>query len=188
MVSKNEQEYRMQGTIELIERYLPLGKWNFRESSRYFDNKIYPIVIYDSQICRIEIFHHVIGRRSEKLIVVQYGSLEVPDKADSLRVNHKNNYHLYWHSIRFPLYFLDGLSPRKAYHEKDPIFIKEFKQSEVAREINYSAKKSLAMHAAIWESYGSRLFTLFDTSNTSLWRQYSTFIREYWKVLLSPNP
>ena len=182
-----EKAYRMREAIELIKRYLPLGKWGFTESSQSFYNKKHPKITYASEKCRIQLHHNTSGRQEDHIMIIEYGRLDTPDQAGSLRVVHLDNFHLFWHSVRLPLYFLDGLSPHEAELEKYPHFIQEFKQSKTAREINYWPEENLAKHAAIWEAYGPQLFDLFDSRNESLWKRYSEFVREYRKAPFSPN-
>jgi len=186
MSSNDLATYHMQEAINLIERLLPLDKWNFRQSIRFFADRTHPIVIYNSEKCRIKALYEASSRYADHKITVHYGRLEVADNADSLRWKFRENYHLYWHSVSFPLQFLDGLSPRQAIVEKEPRLIKEFEQSELAKEIKYEPEKILIMHAKIWDTYGQQIFDIFDVRNTSLWEQYSAFVREFWEALSRP--
>ena len=188
MISKDEQEYRMQETIALIERYLPLNKWNYKEDSRYFYNGKYPNVIYVSAVCGVKFYSNAFGERTlDHLMLIYYGTLGVPDQADSVRVGHFDNHHLLWHSAHYPLHFFEGLSAKDAYRKKEPDFVKDFNKSKAGQKHKYHPEKNLAMNAAIWETYGLQLFNLFSMTDKSLWKQYSTFIKEYWEVLRSPN-
>ena len=174
--------YRMQEAIKLVERLLPLKKWGFKQSTQLFYN-IHPIVIYVSKSCRIRAMYSASSRRIEDSISIHYGKLEVPDLAQIVLENDPENYHLLWHSVRLPLYFLDGLSPQEARNAKDPSLIKEFEQSDLVRDIQYQPEKDLALHATIWETYGQKLFGIFDGGSKTLWERYSSFVSEYWKTL-----
>lgn len=175
---KTDTQDQMNNAIELIERYLPLSKWNFKESIRFFDNKIFPTIIYDSEKCRIRIYLDVQARHGNHNLVIHYGTLEVPDNAKVLLVADQSDYHQLWHSIFSALPFLDGLSPQEAITEKHPRFIREFEESEIAKKISYEPEKTLVKHAAIWDTYGLKFFELFDNRLTSQWEKYSAFIRE----------
>ena len=196
---KVENDHHMFELIELIDRLLPLTQWDFRMSAHYiyYSNKWdyvlnaqnyhglgYPIVFYDSEKCRIKVEYAWSSRDYERTIHIQYGRLEVPDTANTLLANtNQDNYQLYWHSVRAPLYFLDGLSPHEARNAKDPRLIKEFEQSNVAQGIKSESEKDILLHAIIWETYGQRLFDIFDARNKGLWERYSTFVQGFWKAL-----
>jgi hypothetical protein len=186
MSSSDEKAYRMQEAIKLVERLLPLKKWNFKESARFFYN-VQPIVIYDSERCSIRVMYSATSRYTENMMVVHYGRLEVPDNASILLSQAQDkDYHLLWHSVYYALDFLDGISPQEAKAAKAPRFVREFEQSDVAKNIKYEPEKTLIMHATIWETYGQQLFDIFDTRNQDLWEQYSAFVREFWKTLPQP--
>ena len=163
---KKNSQANMNKAIEIIERCLPLNKLKFKESSRFFNNKIFPTVIYDSDTCRIRFFDDGKDRYGDHHIFVHYGRLEVPDDAIVLVGKDAENFHLYWHSVRIPLWFLDGKSPLEAVNEKDPRFMKEYKQSELAKRFE-TPERSLGMHAAIWETYGRQFFDIFDTNKSN---------------------
>lgn len=197
-----ENDHHMFELIELIDRFLPLNQRDFKMSAQYINylnydsnywNSVwsaqnyqglgYPIIFYDSEKCRIRVFYEVAGRRDDHTIMIHYGRPEVPDTANILLTNtNQENYHLYWHSVRPLLYFLDGLLPQEAKNAKHPRLIMEFEQSDLAKGTRYEPEKNLLLHATIWESYGQRLFDVFDNRNKDLWEQYSTFVQEYWKV------
>jgi len=117
-------------------------------------------------------------------IVIHYGRLEVGDSAHTfLGRGQTEDYHRFWHSVRGPLYFLDGLSPHEAKNVKHPRFIIEFGQSDIAKKIKFEPEKDLVMYAKIWETYGQQLFDIFDRSNRKLWQQYCLFEKEYWETI-----
>lgn len=197
-----ENDHHMFELIELIDRVLPLTQWNFRMSAHYiyYSNKRdtvltaqnyrglgYPTVFYDSDKCRIKVDYSWSPREYERSINVKYGRLEVPNIANTLLTDtSRENYQLYWHSVRNPLYFLDGLSPQEARNAKDPRLIKEFEQSDLGKGIRSEPEKDLLLHATIWKTYGQRLFDIFDAHNEDLWERYTRFVQESWKALPQP--
>jgi hypothetical protein len=194
-----KNDHHMPELIDIIERFLPLNKWNFKTSAQYICysdkwNSVLiaqdyygsgdPFVLYDSEKCRIRLHCSWSSREYERSIEITYGRLGVPDDTDTLlRYTDQRNYHLYWHSVYLPLYFLDGLSPQEAKNAKHPLFIDEFEQSDMAKSIKHYLDRDLALDASIWETYGQRLFDIFDIRNKDLWEQYSAFVSEYWKTL-----
>ena len=174
----------MQETIDLVNRLLPLDDWHFKETARFFGNDIHPTLIYDSESCRIRISFTATDRRMDQGIILDYGKLDVPDHATILVGNAPiENYHLLWHSADYALYFLDGLSPREAKTAKIPRFVTEFRQSALAKTLDYQPEKDLVFHATMWEYYEQRLFDIFDDRDVDIWKHYCAFIREYWKAL-----
>jgi len=153
-------------------------------SSQNYHGPGYPIVFYDSEKCRIKVEYLWSPREYECSINIKYGRLGVPDIAKTLLANKdQESYHLHWHSVRSPLYFLDGLSPQEAKDAKHPRLIMEFEQSDLAKGIRSEPEKDILLEATIWETYGQRLFDIFDARNEDLWERYSTFISQYWKTL-----
>lgn len=194
-----ENDHHLFELIELIDRLLPLAQWNFKMSAHYIYysntwNSVlsaqnyrglgYPIVFYDSEQYRIKVEYLWSSREYERTINIKYGRLEVPDTASALLTGvNQENYHIYWHSVRNPLYFLDRLSPQEARNAKDPRLIREFEQSDLVQAIKSEPEKDLLLHTAIWKTCGQRLFDIFDARNKGLWERYSTFVQEYWKAL-----
>ena len=194
-----ENDHHMFELIELLDRLLPLTQWNFRMSAHYiyYSNKWnsvlntqnysglgYPIVFYDSEKCRIKVDYSWSPREYERMINIKYGRLEAPDTASTVLTGiSQENYHLYWHSVRLPIYFLDGLSPQEARSAQNPRSIQEFEQSNVAQGISSGPANDILLHATIWKTYDQRLFDIFDVHNKDLWAQYSTFVQAYWKAL-----
>ena len=174
----------MKENISLAERYLPLEKWNFKQASRFFANNIEPVVIYRSEKCIAKVsLMGPDGYGMDPWIAIHYGRLDVPDNAYvALGSALEKEYHRLWHSVRGPLYFLDELSPQEAKNARHPRFIIEFEQSDAVRKIKYEPERNLVVDAAIWETYGQRLFDIFDRRNRRLWKQYCMFEKEYWET------
>jgi hypothetical protein len=184
MSLNDEEASHMQEAINLIECFLPLKQWNFKQSAQFVTAKYVSAVIYDSESCRIKIrYESIPGRGYERYFSIHYGRLGARGGVLP-RGTKRENYHLYWHNIYYSLYFLDGLSPREANAQTEPRLIREFKQSELAKEMQNVPEKDLAMEAKIWESYGQQLFDIFDARNQDLWERYSAFVREYWDTFL----
>jgi hypothetical protein len=179
--------YRMQEATKLIARCLPLDKWGFRQSAKYFDNNTHPTLIYDSESCRLKILYEALGRYEDHTMLIHYGRLDVPDHASIIvYMSSPSDYHLLWHNVFYAIDFLDGLSPQEAKIQKPVRLVREFEQSDMSKEIKYDPEKILVFHRWIWESYGKRLFNLFDARQAGLWEGYSAFVREYWKTLARP--
>lgn len=195
-----KNDHHMSELINLIGHFLPLNKWNFRLSAQYIchsnkwnsieSSQNYhgggdPVIIYDSEKCRIQVYYSWSSREYERSINVSYGRLGIPDDARTLlRHTNQESYHLYWHSVYPPLYFLDGLSPQEAKNALHPRLVMEFEQSDLANGLMYE-EKSLLLHATIWETYGERLFDIFDVHNKGLWEQYCK--HSDWRPWLQPQ-
>jgi hypothetical protein len=195
--TRKKNDHHLPELIDLIERFLPLNKWGFRMSAQcvIYSGKLnsvliaenyyglgYPIVFYDSEKCRIQVEYAWSSREYERSIHIQYGRLETPDDAKTLLSNaQKTDYHILWHSVFCALDFLDGLSPQEAKKAKHPRLLSEFERSDVAKGIKSEPEKDALFHATIWETYGQRLFDIFDTQNKDLWEHYSMFVNEFFR-------
>jgi hypothetical protein len=116
--------------------------------------------------------------------MIHYGKLGVPDSATVLlRGAQERDYARLWHSVNYALYFIDGLSAQHAKNVRFPRFIDEFQKSDAFKAIDYQPKRNLVLHALIWETYGHHLFRIFDGRDEDLWKRYSAFIEQYWKVI-----
>lgn len=182
------KDSRMQEIITLVERYLPLNRWGFKQAVYFFYNKR-PIVIYASEKCRIRIDYLAYDPQYlDPNIVIFYGRSEVRDNADILpRHTQVNRYNRFWHGVHSPLYFLDGYSPRQAKAQEQPRLIREFDQSDVAWQIKYTPERDLVLYAKIWETYGQQLFDIFDNRNKDLWKRYCAFEKELWEAWPLPE-
>ena len=176
---ETEKQAHMKEILQLMTHYLPLSTWGFKESARFFHNNIYPTAIYDSQMCRMRVYLDTQSKNKDHNLVIYYGKLNISNNAELLLWNGQTNYHLLWHGAKLPLFFLDGLSPQEAIQEKQPRLIRQFEQSAATNKIEYPPQQKLMLNRAIWDTYGQRFFELFDNRNTSLWEQYSTFIKVY---------
>jgi hypothetical protein len=179
--------YRMQEATKLITRILPLQEWGFIPTAKYFDNNTHPTMIYDSESCRVKILYEALGRYEDHTMMVHYGRLDVPDKASIIVYGRlQSDYHLLWHNVFYAMDFLEGLTPQEAKTRKHTRLVPEFEQSDDARAIRYQPERDLVFHRKIWQTYGSRLFSVFDSRQKELWEQYSTFVKDYWRAMAQP--
>jgi hypothetical protein len=185
------------GRLEsLTEQCWSLQKWGFKRSARFggmpydtaypsedFHKIKYPVIIYDSEWCRIKIT--LDKERTHDDVHVFYGRSHAPDNEWLLTWRGEACY--CWHNtsaMLLALDFLDGTSAREAYQRHlQPIdFILNYLRSEYAKSIGGYEKRSLKFHAAIWEQYGLRLIQLLDLRHADLWEQYIIFLREYYRL------
>ena len=179
---------RLQSLTELVERFLPLQRWGFKQSVQFFgksEPRIFirpekwgmPIVIYDTESCRVKFLFDEEARDFQLLIY--YGRLHAPDDQWLMKWNGVDCY--CWHSnYHLVLKFLDGITPREAIEKTStrPEGLKEFKYV-LGQDIN---ELDLRIHAEGWEYYGNRLFELFDLRRPELWERYTRFIQEYYDL------
>lgn len=172
--------------LGLINQYIDLERWGFiRTYSRVIAN-VPPLVIYDSQWCRVRFIYDVAdyGDYRERTASVWYGRLHATNDGGYKSLNGQNT--KCWHVLYYyVLNFLDGLSSKEVVDGKgqDPRVIHEFERSglswvlpdeyRIARAI-----KKLRLHNKIWEHYGQRLFDVFDLRNPELWEKYVHFHNE----------
>ena len=179
--------YRMQEATKLIARVLPLTNWGFRQSAQYFDNHTHPTMIYDSESCRVKILYEAVGRYEDHSMMIHYGKLGISDHAGIIVFTSlPSQYPMLWHNVFYVVNFLDGLSPQEAKIQKHARLVHEFEKSNVSKEIKYEPEKDLVFHRWVWETYGQKLFSIFDVRQKELWEQYSAFVKDYWKLLTQP--
>jgi hypothetical protein len=185
MSLSDQEASQMQEAVSLIGRFLPLEKWNLKQTAQFVAAKYVSAVIYDSDKCRIIIYYEAVpSREYERNFSFYYGRLGLRDNAGELSIGTKlENIHLYWHGCYYPFYFLDGLSPRETKGETEPRLIREIKQSELVKGMLNVPEKELVMQAEIWKNHGQQLFNIFDARNEDLWERYCAFLREFWKEL-----
>jgi len=177
-----------QGLLETIIENLSLAQWNFHLNHTNFVNINNLVAIYDSVYCRISFVFSLQQTPRHDELVISYGRSHAQNEEPYMNWRGKNN--RCWHNILIPLRFLDGLSPSDAVHQsktknQSPVFIEKFRKSELGVRLfnEYPPKASIAMHSAIWQHYGQKLFALFDLRNPKLWDEYEAFVKEYYKLL-----
>jgi hypothetical protein len=192
-----EKHENMQCLLERIEYAIPLGKWGFVQSEKFFVNGIprfrsfkiedrYPAIIYNSTKCRVFFTLDYSGKGRSYAAFIYYGRLHAPK--DSAVLNWNNESYYCWHSIEdFTLSFLDGLSPSEAINKRTNPFTElvdyfDFENSGTA-DIQYPLK----LHAAIWAKYGNKLFDLFDLNSIEIWSQYTEYIKQIYSLRGSVN-
>jgi len=191
-----ETQQKLERLERLTEQSWSLQKWGFKCNARFggmpyytaypdedFHKIKYPVIIYDSEWCRIKIT--LDKERTHDDLHVFYGRSHAVDNQWLLTWRGENCY--CWHStdaIQLALDFLDGTSARDAYQRHlQPIdFIRSYLNSEYAKSISAPEERSLKFHAVIWEQYGLRLIQLLDLHHADLWEQYIIFLREYYRL------
>lgn len=192
--SKNLEHYRLerakqeyQDFVGLINQYLDLERWGFVQTySRGNLVDAWPVIIYDSQWCRVKLHYDVRdhGNYREREASVWYGRLHAP--SEGVFINSSGKEARCWHGIYYyVLNFLDGLSPQEIVDGKgqDPRIIHEFDRSALSwvmpdEYLIAYAIKELRLHNMIWAHYGQKLFELFDVRNPELWDKYVQFHHE----------
>jgi hypothetical protein len=171
---------RYQEFSRVFQKHFDFKRWMFQES--YISPKRNPVIIYDSELCRVKIRIYVDGNHQydqRDHIQVYYGRLHASNNEEF--INWNDDKCLCWHRIDYALNFLDGLSPEEASKvEFRPSVIEMFRNSG-----NFSGMPHpiwmAEMHSTIWNHYGQRLFELFDLRRPELWEQYRLFIKEFYK-------
>jgi hypothetical protein len=174
---------------ELVERILPLNSWGFQLSACLVANS-YPIVIYDSKWCRLQFQWDRGDAYTGEILMIYYGRLHaVSDKFTMIWNGEEYNC---WHHANEFLLFLDDLSPLEASQRNWSHFIEQFAFSEKIKNIPSQPQRELMMHDAIWNHYDKRVFELFDFRRPDLWKKYSDFLKEYYRIkgsgLIPNNP
>ncbi len=170
----------------LAEAFLPLKKWNFRESTRFVTTS--PKVIYDSELCRVKFIWDGWETYTGNTMSILYGKLHAPNDKYQMIQNGEECY--CWHRIELALHFLDGNTPKyAAQNVYSHDLLEQFYESEYQKKFHRRQPEWLIrMHVVIWEHYAPRLFEVFDLGNPELWKQYREFLRQVYDIKgRSPN-
>jgi hypothetical protein len=183
-LERSKQEY--QELLGLINQNMDLERWGLIQTYSRIIADAHPLVIYDSQWCRVMITYEAAdyGDYRERTASVWYGRLHATNDGGYINLNGKNA--KCWHGLYYYiLNFLDGLSPEEVVDGKghDPQVIHEFERSGLSWALpdeNRIARalKELRLHNKMWEYYGQRLFDVFDLRNPALWEKYIQFHNE----------
>jgi hypothetical protein len=162
----------------LVTHYLPLADWSFVENA-----KTDLSVIYNSPWCRIKFL--IEKDRSRDLLHVDYGRLHALDNASTMKWKGEKYY--CWHhysDLHLALKFLDGTSPQDAFRQriKSAPFIQDYYNSEFAKSIDNAPEQALRLHDAIWSHYRLQFFELFDLRRPEIWKGYTDFLKEFYKL------
>jgi hypothetical protein len=171
---------RYQEFSRIFQKHFDFKRWRFQES--YISPKRNPVIIYDSELCRVKFWIFVDGNHQydqRDHMQVYYGRLHASNNEEF--INWNDDKCLCWHRIDYALNFLDGLSPEEASKaEFGPRVIEKFRNSGKFSGTSHPVWMA-EMHSAIWNHYGQRLFELFDLRRPELWEQYRLFIKEFYK-------
>lgn len=163
----------------IAQNSLDVDFWGFKET--YYSIKSQQL-IFDSQVCRINLIWGDWDQTGGNSIYIRYGRLHALDERTTMLWNGEECY--CWHDIDHPLNFLDGRLPTdvvKRYYSHpvtDPYYEKELRQKFYRRQPEWLS----AMHLAIWKHYGNRFFEIFDLKRPDLWEKYQLFLKEFYDL------
>lgn len=169
----------IQEIAKLAENFLDLDRWNFRESYR---SSTTGDLIYDSNLCRVNLVWGGWDPRDGNTISIFYGRLHAPNELATMIWHGEDSY--CWHRVEHILHFLDGRTPSDAaklnfsHSVTKPFYEDEFRQSFRWRQPEWLIR----MHSTIWEHYNERLFEFFDLHQSNSWAQYRQFLKEFYDI------
>jgi hypothetical protein len=170
-----------------IEKIMPLQKWGFTESARITGWDF--AIIYNSPFCRVKFYIH--PDRFEDEFYVSYARLHAPDNERSMMWHGEEYYCWYINpQIKAAIKFFDGYSPQEALAKPFPQISEDYVASMEGKNLPW-LEKDIGLEALIWETYGERLFELFDLRRPSLWERYMVFLKEYYVLFfkkIDPDP
>lgn len=196
-------EKTRQCLLQHIERYMPLEKWGFKQTSKLFvkhspgskgykvlEKEGYPAIIYRSPKCQVfftlDSRDHGFGYDA----FVYYGRKHAPSDKLIMKWNGRDCY--CWHTVEgLTLAFLDDLPPSAA-NNRSTIWRELANDHEYLNSGTAYIQYPLKLHRTIWNQYGDKLFDLFDVSNPELWSRYTEYVKEYyniqgWSMDITPN-
>ncbi len=172
---------------QLVQNFLPLKQFDFKESARFITATTNPTIIYDSQWCRLAFSWERWEMYSGNSIDIEYGRLHALDGSVTMDWNREQCY--CWHTkmgTSNVLDFLDGLTPQESVNKKEfPKLIEEIRQTDWFQ--NMSDKRrgpelALKIESKIWDHYDIRLFELFDLRRQDLWEKYRQWLRTCYSL------
>jgi len=163
----------------IAQTLLNVGFWGFEEA--YYSAKSQEL-IFDSQLCRINLIWGGWDQAGGNNMYIRYGRLHAPiEKKTMLWSGEECNC---WHDIDHPLNFLDGQRPADVVQRfyshpvTDPFYEKDLRLKFYRRQPEWLAE----MHLAIWKHYGNRFFEIFDLRRPDLWGKYQLFLKEFYDI------
>ena len=169
----------IQEMTRLAENFLPLALLDFKES---FHSAKPGDLIYDSELCRLNLIWGGWDYIGGNTISIYYGRLHAPDeKATMIWNGEECNC---WHRFEHALHFLDGRTPADAaklnysHPITDPFYESEFRQKFRRRQPEWLVH----IHATVWQHYGKQFFELFDLRRPDLWDQYRQFLKGFYDI------
>jgi hypothetical protein len=166
--------------IEMFEKHLDFKRWGFKLTHSGVFPQCLPFIFYQSNQCKIRFSMAYEEHNYPPAIFISYGRLHAPVDQSEILWNGKEC--SCWHDLNHVLLFLDGLSPSDAAVSKVPRKFYEF--SEANPKPPYGGpwqEHRVKREAYIWDSYGQRLFDLFDLRRPDLWEEYRSFLKQYYQ-------
>jgi hypothetical protein len=169
----------IQELTRIAQNHLNMGPRGFQESFRSIKPEK---LIYDSEWCRISLIWEGWDYGNGNNISIRYGRLHAPSEKATMIWNGEECH--CWHDFDYALHFLDGRIPADAaklgysHPVTNAFYEEEFRKKYSRRQPEWLAQ----MHLAIWQSYGVRLFELFDLRQLDLWKQYRLFLKEVYDL------
>ncbi len=139
-------------------------------------------LIYDSEWCRINLIWMGWDYGGGNSMHILYGRLHALNSRDTMVWNGEEC--RCWHRVEYALHFLDSRPPadvsqlRYSHPIIDPFYKAENTEKFHRRQPEWLAQ----MHVTIWQSYGQRLFDLFDLRRPELWQQYRQFLKDVYDI------
>lgn len=191
----SDEQYKKdyQKMVRLCEDFLHPSQWKFKQTVGVINR--YPIVVYDSEWCRVQLVWGGRDLYAGETMSIYYGRLHAPTDKAVITWNGEECY--CWHRVNEALDFLDGYSPKQAVdrfhvHGQWPMVMEQFRQSDIGKSLERNQPEWLVrMHANIWSYYGQRLFELFDLRRPDLWERFRAFLKEFHNLKgsrLNMNP
>jgi len=172
--------------IDPIEEMTRIAQTVLRLESRGFKESYHSSttgeLIYDSEMCRINLIWDGWDPLDGNSMHIHYGRLHASDEETTIIWNGEGC--RCWHRVEYPLHFLDKRTPAQAaelnysHILKTSFYEDEFRQKFYRRQLEWTAQ----MHITIWQYYGNRLFDLFDLRRPDLWQQYQQFLKEVYDI------
>lgn len=168
----------------IAQSFLGLSMWGFKESYRAAQSAKSGNLIYDSQLCRVNLVWGGWDYGSGNSITIYYGRLHAPNE-DTTMIWQSEECHC-WHRFELALHFLDEQTSEYAskmmYTHN---LIEQYKQSELGQSLTGRRRQPewlAKMHDTIWRHYGNRFFELFDLRRPALWERYRLFLSEVYDI------
>jgi hypothetical protein len=169
--------------INFLERVMKLNHWGFKQTFYGVAQEFAPSIIYDLNGCRVRfLWYPADPRDGYPTLGIKYGRAHASDNERFIMWNGELCH--CWHRVDLVLHYLDGLSPKEAAEKRFEVppvkdqFI-QLNKDHTWSSIEWTARQEVF----VWEHYEHRLFDLFDLHHPNLWKQYTLFIRDLFKLI-----
>jgi hypothetical protein len=163
----------------LLREHSNLQSLGFSESYRSSNDDC---IIFNSQFCRVNFTWEGWDQQGGNIVHIYYGRLHAPN--DDATMLWENEECYTWHRFEHVLHFLDGRSPAEA-AEMDFLVptLKKHYEAEYRKQYRFRQPEwSIKMHSEIWNSYGTKLFEVFDLRKPDLWEKYRQFLKDLYDI------